>query len=681
MVVSTFDYRGVTLDGGALRRQFDEVRDYYIRIPNDDLLKGFRERAGVAAPGVDLGGWYGQGTFHVFGQIVSGLARMYAATGDPGCKAKVDTLLGEWGKCIRADGYFFAGRPNAPHYIYDKMVGGLVDAYLYCGNAHALMYLRKITDWATANLDRTNAYGYGYTEWYTLSENLFRAYLATGDRKYLDFARVWEYKEYWSIYAGKGDILSKMPTNPPYYHAYSHVNTLSGLGAAYRATGNRWYLRALRNAYDYLQANQVWPTGGFGPNENLLTKDQLVETLKTSHSHFETQCGAWAGFKISKYLITATGDARYGDWIERLAINGIGASIPMTADGRVFYYSDYNLDGGSKRSFEIRWSCCTGTRPMAAADFHDIIYFHDRESIYVNLFTPSTVHWSKDGAKIRISQQTDFPESPRIDFAVGPDRPTEFSVKLRVPGWVDRLPSVLVNGNPVPVSANKLHWLTIHRTWHSGDRMTVTLPMRLWSARMGASGSRPAALLYGPVVMAARSPEGSPSGRVDLNHPEKCFVRDQGDPLTFRLQADHSVLLRPFYTFKEGETYYAFLTDEARPGTGDLSHVSLTYTLTWGVSSIHYSQERGATAEYAFDGTGVTWLYGLFDDAGKARVEIDGKEVATVDLYGNGKGIPAGWEHKGLAPGRHTFRITVLGEKSPASSGVYVNVSGLRIYR
>ena len=43
-----------------------------------------------------------------------------------------------------------------------------------------------------------------------------------------------------------------------------------------------------------------------------------------------------------KYLIRCTGDARYGDWVERLAINGIGASIPMTADGRVFYYSDYN---------------------------------------------------------------------------------------------------------------------------------------------------------------------------------------------------------------------------------------------------------------------------------------------------------------------------------------------------
>ena len=130
--LDTFDYRGVTLDGGRLRLQLDEARDYYLRIPNDDLLKGFRQRAKMPAPGKDLGGWYSSDTFHVFGQILSGLARLYAASGDAACKEKVDALVSEWGKCIAADGYFYySANPNAPHYIYDKMVGGLVDAYLY----------------------------------------------------------------------------------------------------------------------------------------------------------------------------------------------------------------------------------------------------------------------------------------------------------------------------------------------------------------------------------------------------------------------------------------------------------------------------------------------------------------------------------------------------------------------
>jgi DUF1680 family protein len=96
-----------------------------------------------------------------------------------------------------------------------------------------------------------------------------------------------------------------------------------------------------------------------------------------------------------------TGDARYGDWIEALALNGIGVSIPMTLDGRVFYYSDYNLGGGHKEDFDASraWSCCSGTRPQAVADYADLVYFHDRDNLYVNLFTPArpSLHYFSEG--------------------------------------------------------------------------------------------------------------------------------------------------------------------------------------------------------------------------------------------------------------------------------------------
>ena len=54
ILIQRFDYQGVTLGDSPLKRQFDEVRDFYLRIPNDDLLKGYRQRAGLAAPGADL---------------------------------------------------------------------------------------------------------------------------------------------------------------------------------------------------------------------------------------------------------------------------------------------------------------------------------------------------------------------------------------------------------------------------------------------------------------------------------------------------------------------------------------------------------------------------------------------------------------------------------------------------
>ena len=89
------------------------------------------------------------------------------------------------------------------------------------------------------------------------------------------------------------------------------------------------------NAADYLQREQCFATGGFGPDELLLPHDRLLERLGNTHNTFETQCGSWAVFKLVKYLISFTGDAKYGDWVERLILNRLGASLPMTSDGRV----------------------------------------------------------------------------------------------------------------------------------------------------------------------------------------------------------------------------------------------------------------------------------------------------------------------------------------------------------
>jgi hypothetical protein len=41
-VIEPFDFHGVRLQPGPLRAQVDEVRAFYLSIPDDDLLKGFQ---------------------------------------------------------------------------------------------------------------------------------------------------------------------------------------------------------------------------------------------------------------------------------------------------------------------------------------------------------------------------------------------------------------------------------------------------------------------------------------------------------------------------------------------------------------------------------------------------------------------------------------------------------------
>jgi hypothetical protein len=682
-----FDYRGVTLEDGPLKRQFDEVRDYYLHIPNDNLLKGFRQRAGRYAPGTEMGGWYSADIFHIFGQILSGLARMTAATGDPACKRKADTLLAEWGRCIEPDGYFYYTRkPNAPHYIYDKMVGGLVDMVVYTGNRDALRYLSRITDWAIAHLDRSNVYafnaGAGPTEWYTLSENLYRAYLATGDVKYRDFARVWEYTDYWGVYARNGDIFARRPDggHTDRYHAYSHVNTLGGAGAALLAKGNingdPAYLETLVNAYDYLQAHECFTTGGFGPDESLLPPDPLAHHLNDTHATFETQCGSWAVFKLCKYLIELTGDARYGDWIERLVINGIGAGIPMTGDGRVLYYSDYNPAGAEKHNNDTGWTCCAGTRPMAVADYHNLIYFHSADRLCVNLYTPSIVHWQTGGSAVTVRQDTRFPESDQATFVVQTARPTPFALCLRAPGWLDGPMAVSVMGAGETARSVERHWIILRRTWHIGDRVTVRLPMSLRSAPFQRDHPYPLALLCGPVVLALQAADGH-LPKLPWRALPAALTPSPSEPLVYRIASTPAAIVRPFYALKEGEPYFIALDPTVQ---NRISYRAVRVTPNWNdTGGSRFINVVGATATVDFVGTGIRWLGYRYDDGGRAEVRIDGKLVATVDQYGPGRDLPFDWHITGLTPGKHTLTLTLIAAKTPASRDRYLSFTGFEV--
>jgi len=511
-----FDYSGVSLLNSRFKAQYQSARDLFFNIPGDNLLLGFRQRAGLPAPGSPLIGWYGgrwtdpshtsvrdPDIFNAFGQYISGMARMSKATNDTAIRDKASYLIDEWAKAMDPDGYFYYSRkPQFPHYIFEKTVCGLVDLYAYTGNKKAIGYLERITAWAEKNLDRTRrnpragerGFSADGTEWYTLSENLYRAHQITGDPRYKTFGDVWHYDNYWSLFNGPNP-------RPDYRHAYSHCNTLSGAAMTYAVTSDPKYLDTIVQAHDWFQRTQVYATGGFGPDEELMPPDgSLGDSLDTVSSTFETGCGSWAIFKLSRYLMSFTGQAKYGDWVEKMFYNGIGAALPLQPDGHTFYYSDYRVVGGTKfyRDDQL-WSCCSGTYPQAIADYHNLIYLRDHESLYVNLFVPSEVSWKG----ITLVQETDYPESPVSTLTVRNANAVQFSLRVRIPGWCKRA-SLSVNGERQNVACTAATWASLDRKWSSGDKITIDLPMELFYAPIDAQHPRRVALVYGPTVLVKR---------------------------------------------------------------------------------------------------------------------------------------------------------------------------------
>jgi DUF1680 family protein len=493
--LEAFDYDGVRLLDSRWQKQFASARDYYLGVADDDILHGYRKAAGLPAPGQPLGGWCAQNSDTVFGQWLSGMARIYRATGDTALRDKAARLLTEWAKTLPAD-----GDCRMSLYSYDKVVCGLVDLHRYASNPDALPLLRKTLAWAMrtfpqqrtpGTVDEINGEPH---EWYTFAENLYRAYEITGDEAVKAFAASYRHPRYWDQFTD-----TATPAHAHHVHAYSHVNSFSSLAKDYAITGNTAELQQLRHAYDFLQLTQCYATGGFGPMERLLPADgTLGRSLEARNATFETVCGSWAGFKLSRYLQEFTGEARYGDWMERLFYNGVGAALPITTGGKSFYYSDYRVGGGMKVYKVSRYSCCSGTYLQCAADYHNLIYYRAPETLAVNLYVPSEVTWRGPAGDVKLTQTTTYPETETSTLKLALTQPARFTLKFRVPEWCEGA-TARVGAETFTAKAGS--WGEITREWHDGDTVEVRLPMSLRYAPVDPQHPRRVAVVRGPVVL------------------------------------------------------------------------------------------------------------------------------------------------------------------------------------
>ena len=179
---------------------------------------------------------------------------------------------------------------------------------------------------------------------------------------------------------------------------------------AYLTLGSEKHLRAAKNAFEML-SKESFLTGGWGPDETLRAPDSpdVATSLTESHSSFETPCGSYAHFKLTRYLLRVTRDSRYGDSMERVMYNTVLGAKPLEADGRTFYYSDYNFKGRKVYSDHQHWACCSGTLPQVAADYRINTYFRDSSGVYVNLYISSTLRWTQNGAQIVLTQKSLYP--------------------------------------------------------------------------------------------------------------------------------------------------------------------------------------------------------------------------------------------------------------------------------
>jgi len=586
--VQPFPLKQVRLRRSPFQDALEADRRYLHLLPSDRLLHTFRLNAGLASSAQPLGGWEKpdcelRGHF-AGGHYLSACALMYSSAGDQELRDKAVGIVSQLADCQKAhrNGYLSAfpeeffdrlreGRPVwAPFYTYHKIMAGLLDMYVHCGNDQALAVAEGMAGWVghwQESISDEHMQRILQTEFGGMNEALCNLYALTGKHAYLDLARRFEKSMFFDPLAAHRDELKGI-------HANTHIPQVISAARRHELTGQGRYREIAKFFFHTVTAGRIYCTGGTSNDEYWRTPpgDLSTELGKTT----EECCCGYNMLKLARHIYGWTGDPRVLDYYERALFNS-RLGTQNLEDGGMSYFLP--LGSGFWKYFNSAYNsfwCCTGTGVEEFAKTADTIYFHDDRSIFVNLFIASEVDWPEK--KLRLEQQTSFPEEEGTTLVINAARPIDFALNVRIPAWATSGGTIKLNGVTLPAFASAGSYLALNQVWKEGDRVEVRLPMTLRVETLPGDETQQAAL-YGPLVLAGQlGTEGltkqmfyseyssAPAGQQIIppaiissrNDPLGWLKPVSGQPLTFRTTGQKKDIdLIPLYKLF-GERYAVY---------------------------------------------------------------------------------------------------------------------------
>jgi DUF1680 family protein len=518
--VRPFPMTAVRLLDGPFRDAQEWNRGYMSRLPVDRLVRNFKVNAGLPTNAKPFGGWEqpnnGEALHraselrgHFTGHFLSASAQLYASTGDRAAKVKGDEIVAELARCqAKLEGGYLSAFPIeffdrldarknvwAPFYTIHKIMAGMLDMYQLAGNKQALQVLEGMSSWAdkwTALKSEEHMQDILNTEYGGMNEVLYNLTGITGDERWAKAGDRFTKKKFFNPLASRRDELRGL-------HVNTHIPQVIGAARRYELSGDyRFHDVADYFWYEVTSARSYVTTGTSNGESWQAQPRQLAYELKRSVATEECCC-SYNMLKLARHLYEWTADPRYFDYYERSLLNmRLGTIHPET--GATQYY--LSLTPGAWKTFNTEdnsfW-CCTGSGVEEYSKLNDSIYWHDDEGVYVNLFIASELNWAEKG--LRLKQETKFPETPATTIAITVDKPVQTAIRVRIPEWVGSGATIKINGKPVEGMASPESYFALARTWKTGDRIEMTMPMHLREESMPDDRNQ-RAYLYGPLVLA-----------------------------------------------------------------------------------------------------------------------------------------------------------------------------------
>ncbi|HKJ45258.1 MAG TPA: beta-L-arabinofuranosidase domain-containing protein [Balneolales bacterium] len=529
--IQTFPLSDVRILSGPFKRAMKNDEKYMLELKPDKLLAPFFKSAGLKPKAKDYGGWETYSTTgHTLGSYLSALSMMYAATGNSKLLKRVNYIVKELGICQKAHGDGYVGPipggekvwneikngkidntgkahniggklihthhvlngVGVPWYNLHKTFMGLRDAYWYANNDQAKNILIQLGNWAvnlTKNLTDAQFDKMLLTEYGGMNEAMADIYEITGKKKYLKLAERFNDKRiFHPLVEGKDSLAG--------FHANTQIPKIIGAAKEYEVDGSSNMEKVADYFWRDVTGRRIYVNGEMGVHEYFGKLGQLPNRLAKSSG--ET-CNVFNMLKLTRHLMQWKPVASYADYYERALYNDILASQdPKTGMMTYFISMKPGFFKTFSQPFDSFWCCvCTGMENHAK--YGKVIYMHTDNSLFVNLFIPSSLNWKKKG--ITVLQKTKFPESQRSTLTLKMSTPKKMTMYIRRPYWAKDGYAIQVNGRTVKNISKPSSYIAVNRTWHNGDKIRITLPMKLHISTM-ANDSNKFAIMDGPIVLA-----------------------------------------------------------------------------------------------------------------------------------------------------------------------------------
>ncbi len=470
---------------------------------DNDFISPFLRKA-------DYGGFTG------IGMYIDALAKFAAYSNDSQIVSYKNYVIDQLISAQLPDGYIGAFRPeNRMWSLWDVhemgyVIFGLTTDYQYFKNEKTLQVAVKIADYI---LDRWSTMPQGWENETRVSlheavTGLDRAMLAlyhhTGQRRFLDFCTKQKALPDWNL---DTEIGRRVGLDG---HVYGYIGMCLAQLELYRILPQEKLLKQSEKTMDFLTAKDGMVISGEAGQWEIWTDDQDGD-----HALGET-CATAYQIRFYENLLRLTGKSEYGDLMERTIYNALFAA--QSPDGRRIRY--YTPMAGTREYFKDDTYCCPNNYRRIISELPSMIYYKSQNGgIGINLYTASSATTNlPDGTSVDLKQETDYPNSGKVEITVSPLQTSSFPMMFRVPAWAKNV-TVAINGEAQNLNAAPGNFVSINRQWSKGDKVLLDIPMdwRLVKGRKRQSGR--VAVMRGPVLFCL-NPEKNPGYGLEQLTPD-----------------------------------------------------------------------------------------------------------------------------------------------------------------